>query len=84
MKIKELQKVISSATTVKIYVSKSRKDALNEKHEAEYSMDIYSTITGLEDWEVEFIYPREKDVLEAWCIRQTTGQSIYAYMPEED
>lgn len=69
MTIKELQGVISSATSVQIYVAKTSEDASNEKHCANYYMDKYSFITGLDDWEIDYIYPRAKDELEAWCVR---------------
>ena len=69
MTIKDLQKIISSATNVKIFVAKSKADADNEKYVSEYRMDVYSSISGLDDWKIEYIYPRAKDELEAWCIR---------------
>ena len=69
MRIKELQRIISSATNVTVFVAKTKKDADNEVAVYTYHIDVYSDITGMENWPVEYIYPRAKDELEAWCVK---------------
>lgn len=68
MTILDLQKVISSATTITICFAKSKRDADNEKAYARYFVDVYSRVEGLDEREVYYIYPRAKDDLDVWCV----------------
>ena len=69
MTVKDIQGIISSATTVRLCIANNKQDAMNEKSKYTYlfhhGTNLSNTYARLE---VAYIYPYRKDDLEVWAI----------------
>lgn len=71
MKVKDIEKIISSATTAALYVADSRADAVSEKGQrVGYFYRDAELGEYWADLEVAYIYPVRKDDLNVWAIRK--------------
>lgn len=69
MKVYDIQKVMSTATTAHVQFSASKEDAINEIAQGFYTMHYWTELSRFHgDMEVVSIYPSAKDTLEIWAI----------------
>lgn len=69
MTVKNIQKLISSATTIHLCVAKDVNDAINEHSQYRYTFNKYTNLSNnYARLEVIHIYPEGKDDLEVWAL----------------
>lgn len=69
MTVKELKEVISTSTSITLFLSESKEDVFKERFLGKLSTFKYSNDNHWDNFQVINIYPREKDDLEVWCIK---------------
>lgn len=69
MTVKDIQKLISSATTIHLCIAKNVDDAINEHSQYRYTINKYTNLSNYYGrLEVVCIYPECKDDLEVWAL----------------
>lgn len=83
MTVKQIYDSISSATLMTIVVAKSRYDCLDEKEIARFGCSSQNDIPEeFKDCEVEVVYPRKKDFLEVWIVKDITLEKALSKIGE--
>lgn len=78
MKIKEVKKLSSSATIIKVFFATDRNNAFNNKaYRTEHITDLWNA-SIYDELDVEFIYPGAKDILDVWVVTK-----VQAYKKDE-
>lgn len=71
MKVKEVKRVLSDTTTMRLHIARSREDARNEKSIEQKCFTCYRSMSDYYgELTVEYIYPAGKDNLDVWAIKE--------------
>ena len=70
MRVEDIKNVASNATNIVVCIAKSKEDSTNERFvKKEYTYKNDGRFM-LDELEVDYIYPRTKDTLEVWVVKE--------------
>lgn len=71
MRVADIKNVASNATDIVVCIARSKEDAINERYVKQYHTYKHDTYaSAVEGYEVDYIYPRTKDTLEVWVVKE--------------